>query len=245
MIDNPVALVTGANKGLGLATARQLAERGATVLVGSRDLDRGETAAGTLRADGLPATVVQLDVTDGASVQRAADTVTGEYGRLDILVNNAGILVDAPALATTVDDMRSTFETNVFGVVTVTNTMLPLLRASTTPRIVNIASTAASMTLSTEPAAMVGDSDRIMAYAPSKAAVNMLTVQYARAFQRDPRYSHIKINSVTPGHIATDLNAHGSPRTAQQAAMVVIRLATLADDGPSGGFFNEAGVVPW
>jgi NAD(P)-dependent dehydrogenase (short-subunit alcohol dehydrogenase family) len=245
MIDNPVALVTGANKGLGLATARQLAERGATVVIGSRDVDRGETAAGTLRADGLSATLVQLDVTDEASVRRAANRLSADYGRLDILVNNAGILIDAPALDTTVEQLRTTFETNVFGVATVTNAMLPLLMVSAAPRIVNIASTTASMTLTSEPTSMFGDSDRIMAYAPSKAAVNMLTVQYAQAFRRDPRYAHIKVNSATPGHIATDLNAHSGSRSTQQGAMVVVRLATLDDDGPSGGFFNEAGVVPW
>jgi NAD(P)-dependent dehydrogenase (short-subunit alcohol dehydrogenase family) len=245
VVDNPVALVTGANKGLGLATARQLAERGATVLLGTRDLDRGETAASTLRADGLPATLIQLDVTDPAGVERAAYRVLTEYGRLDILVNNAGIMVDAPALATTVAHLRTTFETNVFGMVTVTNAMLPLLRVANTPRIVNISSTTASMTLTNQPGSAFGDSDRIMAYAPSKTAVNMLTVQYAQAFSRDPRYAHIKVNAATPGHVATERNQPDGPRTAQQGAQVVVWLATLGEDGPTGGFFNDAGVVPW
>ena len=182
-----------------------------------------------------------MDVTDPISVERAANRLAAEFGRLDILINNAGILLDTPALETTVDDLRTTFETNVFGVVTVTNAMLPLLLGSPAPRIVNIASTSASMTLTSEPGSMFGDSDRIMAYAPSKAAVNMVTLQYAQAFRRDPPVPPLKVNSATPGHIATDLNAHSGPRTAQQGAMVVVRLATLSDDGPSGGFFNEAG----
>jgi NAD(P)-dependent dehydrogenase (short-subunit alcohol dehydrogenase family) len=245
MIDNPVALVTGGNKGLGLQTARQLAERGATVVLASRDAERGETAASDLRSDGLAVSAVQFDVTDPAGVGRVADQLGTDHGRLDILVNNAGILVDAPALGTTVDEFRQTFETNLFGVVTVIHAMLPLLRASETPRIVNIVSTTASLTLTSDRSSTLRDSDRILAYAPSKAALNMLTLQYAQAFRRDPRFHHLKINSATPGDIATDLNNHVGPRSPAQGARIVVHLAMLTQDGPSGGFFNEAGSLPW
>jgi NAD(P)-dependent dehydrogenase (short-subunit alcohol dehydrogenase family) len=227
MIENPVALVTGANKGLGLDTARQLAELGATVVLGCRDVDEGETSAGTLRSNGLPATSVQLDVTDEDSVRRVASRFTRDHGRLDILVNNDGVFVDAPALQTSVDQLRRTFETNVFGTVAVINGMLSLLRESSAARVVNIAGSSASMTLISGPDALSGDSDRVLAYAPSKAALNMLTVQYAQAFQCDARYAHVKINSAASG------------------ARVVVRLARLPDDGPTGGFFNDSGVVPW
>jgi NAD(P)-dependent dehydrogenase (short-subunit alcohol dehydrogenase family) len=245
MIESPVALVTGANKGLGQETARQLAERGATVVLGSRDPDLGDVAASDLRSDGLAVTSVQLDVTDAASVERVAAQLSKDHGRLDILVNNAGILVDSPALSTTAAEMRTTFETNLFGVVTVIHTMLPLLRASTAPRIVNVASTTASLALISQEGSSFGDSDRILAYAPSKTAVNMLTVQYAQAFRRDPRYGHFKVNSATPGYIATDFNNHSGPRTAAQGARVVVQLAMLPDDGPTGGFFNDEGALPW
>ena len=136
-------------------------------------------------------------------------------------------------------------ETNVFGVVTVTHAMLPLLRVRASPRIVNIASTTASHTLTCDPDSMFSKEDRSLAYASSKAAVTMLTVQYANAFRPRPEYAHIKINSATPGYIATDLNNNESNRTVEQGARVVIDLATIENDGPSGGFFNDEGAVAW
>jgi NAD(P)-dependent dehydrogenase (short-subunit alcohol dehydrogenase family) len=182
MIDNPVALVTGANKGLGRETARQLGASGVTVLLGSRDLTRGEVAAAELAAEGIKVSPVQLDVTDVQSAERVADKIRQEFGLLDILVNNAGGIVETPALSATAADLRATYETNVFGVVTVTCTMLPLLAASRAARIVNVSSTSASLSVMSEPGTIYAAADYILPYASSKAALNMLTVQYAQAF---------------------------------------------------------------
>ncbi|MET9873828.1 SDR family NAD(P)-dependent oxidoreductase [Actinacidiphila glaucinigra] len=245
MIDNPTALVTGANKGLGRETARQLAAAGATVLLGSRDQRRGEAAAAELAAGGLHVLPVQLDVTDVDGVERVAARIREDFGRLDILVNNAGGIVESPALSTTAADVRATYETNVFGVVTVTHTMLPLLAASAAARIVNVSSTTASLTLTSEPGTIYADADYILPYASSKAALNMLTVQYAQAFRREPGYGHVKINSASPGLTATDLTHNAGARTAEEGAGIIVKLATLPDDGPSGGYFNEDGPAPW
>ncbi|MDX3098323.1 SDR family NAD(P)-dependent oxidoreductase [Streptomyces sp. ME19-03-3] len=245
MIDNPVALVTGANKGLGRETARQLGAHGATVLLGSRDLNRGETAAAELAAEGIKVSPVQLDVTDVRSVERAAEKIRKEFGVMDILVNNAGGIVETPALSATAQDMRATYETNVFGVVTLTRTMLPLLAASRAARIVNVSSTSASLSVTSEPGTIYAAADHILPYASSKAALNMLTVQYAQAFRRDPRYGHMKINSASPGLTATDLTHHAGARTVEQGAVVIVKLATLPDNGPSGGYFDENGPAPW
>jgi NAD(P)-dependent dehydrogenase (short-subunit alcohol dehydrogenase family) len=245
MTDPLTALVTGANKGLGKEVARQLGRLGATVLIGSRDHARGELAAAELVAQGLAAHAIQLDVTEAASIQAAAEEVQTRYGRLDVLVNNAGILVAPPALETTVEDLRATFETNVFGVLAVTRAMLPLMGKAPAPRIVTVASTTASLTYNAGPDAKFAGAPNNLAYASSKAAVTMLTVQYANAFRRSPDHRHFKINAATPGHIATDLNGHSGPRTAEQGARIVVELATLPDDGPSGGFFNDDGQLPW
>ncbi|PGH47505.1 SDR family oxidoreductase [Streptomyces sp. Ru87] len=240
-----VALVTGADKGLGRETARQLALRGVTVLLGSRDPGRGAAAARALAAEGAVVTPVRLDVTDADEVRAAADRVRAEHGRLDVLVNNAGAFVGSPAAETTAAEMRVMFEVNVFGVVTVTHAFLPLLRRSAAPRIVNVSSTTGSLTLTSEGADLPGDADRRMAYTCSKAALNMLTVQYAMAFARDPESAHIKINSATPGWTATDINDHRAPRHVSEGARALVELATLPDDGPTGGFFGDEGRVSW
>ncbi|WP_406637602.1 SDR family oxidoreductase [Amycolatopsis sp. WGS_07] len=239
------ALITGANKGLGLAVARRLAELGMTVLLGSRDPGRGQNAAAALAEDGLQATPVHLDVTDQDTVRAAAERVEHDYGRLDVLVNNAGTLIAVPAPDITADHFRDTYETNVFGVVTVTRLFLPLLRRSLAPRVVNVASTTASHALTAEPGSLFAAATDGLAYASSKAALTMLTLKYAQAFLADPALAHVKINAVTPGYIATDLNGHAGPRTAAQGADIVAAMATLADDGPTGGFFNDDGAVPW
>jgi NAD(P)-dependent dehydrogenase (short-subunit alcohol dehydrogenase family) len=249
MTDRLVALVTGANKGLGKEAARQLLERGMTVVVGSRDPERGiaaarELSARELCADGA-AVPARLDVTDPASVEAVADRLHREYGRLDVLVNNAGTVVDRCAADTAAVDMRQTFEVNVFGVVTAIHAMLPLLRASAAPRIVNVSSTTASLGLTSGGSDFGGDADRRMAYSSSKTALNMLTVHYAHAFAKVPGLSHIKINSATPGYTATDLTGHRGTRTVEEGARIIVDLATLADAGPTGGFFNDQGRVPW
>ncbi|MFB9981977.1 SDR family oxidoreductase [Mesorhizobium kowhaii] len=245
MTDKVIALVTGANKGLGKEVARQLGKRGMRVYVGSRDQMRGEATVAELVADDLDAHLLPLDVTSDESVTAAADILAEHEGYLDVLVNNAGILAARPAFEIDAADMSRTYETNVFGVVRMIHTMLPLLRRSQQPRIVNIASTTASLTLASDPTTMFGREDTIVAYASSKAAVTMLTVQYGNAFRRSADHAHFKINTATPGYIATDLNNFSGNRTVEEGATIVVDLATLPDDGPSGGYFNDAGVVPW
>ncbi|MFC4048802.1 SDR family NAD(P)-dependent oxidoreductase [Actinomadura syzygii] len=244
MADRQVALVTGANKGLGKETSRQLLGCGMTVFMGSRDPDRGAAAADDLGGAGT-AVPVRLDVTDAADVEAVADRLRRDHGRLDVLVNNAGTVVDRLPADTTAAELRETFEVNVFGVVTLVHAMLPLLRASAAPRIVNVSSTTASMGLTSGGADFGGDADRRMAYAASKAALNMLTVQYARAFARDPDLAHIAINSATPGYTATDLTGHRGARTVEEGARIIVDLAASADAVQTGGFFNDRGHVPW
>ncbi|HEX6469484.1 MAG TPA: SDR family oxidoreductase [Streptosporangiaceae bacterium] len=240
-----IALVTGANRGLGKEVARRLACRGFVVLLGSRDLQRGVDATKELAAAGAHTSPIRLDVTDPAAVRTAVEQIRGDHGRLDVLVNNAGTFVGALPMETSVADMRDIFEVNVFGVVEVTRACVPLLRRSTAPRIVNVSSTTASLGLTSAGADIPGDAGRRLAYASSKAALNMLTVQYAAAFGRDPALAHIKINSAVPGYTATDMNDHRGTRTVEEGARVIVDLATLPDDGPTGGCFADDGPVPW
>ncbi|WP_432102039.1 SDR family NAD(P)-dependent oxidoreductase [Streptomyces sp. bgisy091] len=240
-----VALVTGANKGIGLETARQLAARGAVVALGSRDPDSGARAAETLAADGVVVHPVTLDVTDEESVAGAARAVQAAHGGLDILVNNAGRFTGARAVDTTARVVREMFEVNVAGPVTVIHTFLPLLRRSVAPRIVNVSSTTASLTLTSSGADLPGDASVRLAYTSSKAALNMLTVQYAAAFQADPGLARIKVNSVSPGWTATAMNGFRAPRSVEQGARAVVALADIPDDGPTGGFYDEDGAVAW
>ncbi|MGD0558353.1 MAG: SDR family oxidoreductase [Streptosporangiaceae bacterium] len=242
MSDEKIALITGANKGIGLESARQLAVRGVRVLLGSRDQARGKEAAGALTARGLPVVPLRIDVTDGASVDAAAREIGERYGRLDILVNNAGITGgyrDSPS-EVTADQLREVYDTNVFGVVTVTNAMLPLLRRSEAGRVVNMSSGLGSLTLSSDPGSEFGDYN-VVVYQSSKTALNAVTVGYAKEL----RGTGIKVNAADPGFTATDLNNHRGHRTVEQAAGVVVWLATLDADGPTGTFQDENGVVPW
>ncbi|GAA1800312.1 SDR family oxidoreductase [Actinomadura chokoriensis] len=244
------ALVTGANKGIGFAIARGLAERGMTVLLGARDPALGEKAAAGLRDGGRDVRAVALDVTDPASVRAAAGRVAAETGRLDVLVNNAGISggpVHPPDEAD-LDVVRRVFDTNLFGVYRVTNAMLPLLRRAPAGRIVNVSSGTASMAAMTDPGHYFWDTAASAAYPASKAALNMLTIQYAKRL----RDTAVKVNAAAPGACATDFTAEftrvtgrSTDRTAEQGAAIAIRLATLDADGPTGGFFDDAGPVPW
>lgn len=232
------ALVTGANKGIGFAIARGLGTAGFRVGVGARDNVRRHAAVEELRSEGLDAFGVPLDVTSDESVTAAAHLVESEIGGLDVLVNNAGVGGSAEAGAqdpTTLDldVLRTVLDTNVFGVVRVTNAMLPLLYRSATPRIVNMSSDMGSLTLQTGP--------QMAAYAPSKTMLNSITAQYARRFAD----TKVIINAACPGLVATDFTGHMGDRTPEQGAAIAIQLATLPDDGPRGGFFNEAGPIPW
>ena len=229
-------LITGSNKGIGLAVARQLGERGYAVWIGARDEERGESAAAGLRRDGVDARALTLDVTDDASVRAAADRLAGEVGALDVLVNNAGISLGTPARASEepVEDVRAMFEVNTFGPLRVTQAFLPLLRAAKGARIVMMSSGLGSIAEAGDPAGLfwgVG----YAGYCASKAALNMVTVKLAKELLADG----IRVNSVDPGFTATDLNAHTGPRTVEQAAGVVVELATLGFIGPTGGFFHD------
>jgi NAD(P)-dependent dehydrogenase (short-subunit alcohol dehydrogenase family) len=223
-------LITGANKGLGFETARQLLAAGHDVWIGSRDRDRGEEAARRLGGR-----FVRLDVTDDDSVNAAVATV----GELDVLVNNAGIPGGwVPVGEVTADVLRSLYETNVFGVVRVTHAFLPLLEKSGNPVVVNVSSGLGSLFRATDPDSMES-AYPTLGYGSSKAAVNMLTVQYAKAFPA------IRINCVDPGYTATDLNGHRGTQTVAEGAEIIVRMALIGADGPTGGYFDRAGRVPW
>ncbi|MER7503726.1 SDR family oxidoreductase [Nonomuraea pusilla] len=241
MSEQTIALVTGANKGIGYEIAAGLGALGWLVGVGARDEQRREAAVAKLRAGGADAFGVPLDVTDQAGVEAAADLIEKRAGRLDVLVNNAGITGGMPQTPTTVDPetVRAAVETNVIGVIRVTNAMLPLLRRSASPRIVNMSSTVGSLTRQTTPGAETGPISA--AYSPSKTFLNAVTVQYAKEL----RDTNILINAACPGFTATDLNSFRGVRTPEQGAAIAIRLATLPADGPTGGFFDDEGVIPW
>jgi len=234
------ALVTGGNKGIGSAIAEGLGRQRLRVLVGARDDDARRRAVEQLRASGIDADGVRIDVTDDASVTAAATDVEERFGRLDVLVNNAGISGPFDPVTWTqdpttldLDVVRQVVDVNVYGVIRVTNAMLPLLRRSPAPRIVNASSSMGS--LGRQPGPVMA------AYSPSKTFLNGITTQYARAFADTP----IIVNAACPGLVATDFNGFAGERTAAQGAATAIRLATLPDDGPRGGFFEDAGVVPW
>ncbi|MDP4505118.1 SDR family oxidoreductase [Nonomuraea turcica] len=246
-----VAMVTGANKGIGRAIAERLAAMGMTVVIGARDPRRGQEAAAAVRAAGGDAHAVALDVTDLTSVQEAARWVEERVGRLDVLVNNAGITgsgtvspqdaYDQVPSSVDLDMVRAVFETNVFGVIAVINAMLPLLRRSPAARIVNVSSHAGSLTLTSDPDGPFAALLPSAAYTPSKSALNALTVQYANELRKDG----ILVNAAAPGFVATDSNNHSGSLTPAQGAAVVVRLATLGTDGPAAGFFSEDGLLPW
>lgn len=246
-----IALITGANKGIGRATAEQLAALGMTVLVGARNPQRGEEAAAAIRAAGGDAHAVLLDVTDHATIERAARWIDERFGHLDVLINNAAITGsgqvspndahDQVPSSVDLDMVRAVFETNVFGVIAVTNAMLALLRRSPEPCIVNVSSAAGSLSIASDPHGPLAGLLASAAYSPSKTALNALTVQYANEGRKDG----IRVNAADPGFVDTDINNHTGYLTPAQGAAVLVCLATLGADGPTGGFFSEGGPVPW
>jgi NAD(P)-dependent dehydrogenase (short-subunit alcohol dehydrogenase family) len=241
-------LITGANKGLGRETARQLADGGWTVLLGARDPERGKAAAAELGAHGSDVRFVVLDVTDDTSVAAAVAEVGTMTDHLDVLVNNAGIIGShAPPLETGPADFLACFGVNVLGPVRVTRAFLPLLSRAELPRVVMVSSGMGSLAVTTDPDRL---ESRIVSlvYPSSKAALNMVTAMYAKELRDTP----IKVNAANPGYCATDLNGHAGFRTPEQGAEVSVHLATLPDDGPSGllwGFLMDRGggygVLPW
>ncbi|WP_033348547.1 SDR family oxidoreductase [Kitasatospora aureofaciens] len=239
-----IVLITGANKGIGLATAGELARAGHTVLIGARDPERGTAAATGLAEQGLDARPVRLDVTDPATIAAAAELIAAEYGRLDTLVNNAGITRDFGTTPETLplDDLRETYETNVFGVVAVTNAMLPLLRRSPAGLIGNVSSGLGSSAVLTDLDHPAGEHTMLLGYNTSKAALNAVTLVYARSL----RDAGIKVSSLEPGHCATDLNHHSGPSSVEEGGRRIARQLGEALAGPSGQFFHpEGGNYPW
>lgn len=235
-----IALVTGANKGIGYEIAAGLARLGLRVGVGARDAGRRDEAVAKLRADGHDVFGVPLDVTDDASVASAAALLEAQGG-LDVLVNNAAITGGMPQEPTRVsaEQVLAVVDTNVVGVIRVTNAMLPMLRRSTSPRVVNVSSTVGSLTLQTAQAAAVGPISA--AYSPTKSYLNAVTIQYAKELAG----TGILVNAGCPGYVATDLNGHRGTRTPEQGAAIFLELATLPDGGPSGTFRDETGIQPW
>ncbi|WP_328293031.1 SDR family NAD(P)-dependent oxidoreductase [Kineococcus sp. NBC_00420] len=226
--------ITGANKSLGYETARRLIAAGHTVLIGARDPQRGQAAA-----EALGARFVQIDVTDDASVQAAADDVAAHEGTVDVLVNNAGVSGPfTPADELTAADAAAVYDVNVFGIVRVTHAFLPLLRKSSNPVVVNVSSGLGSFAVTHDPDRVEG---RLAAplYTSSKAAVTMLTTQYAKALP------DVKFNAVDPGYTATDFNGHGGPQTVTEGTDAIVELASIGTDGPTGVFRDRHGVVAW
>ncbi|MBB4200797.1 short-chain dehydrogenase [Rhodoblastus sphagnicola] len=236
------ALVTGANKGIGLEIARQLGKAGLNVIVAARDVERGAIATRVLQDEAITARFLRIDLTDPTSAAAAAADIRDREGALTILVNNAGITDprDGPPSSASLDAVRRIVDTNFFGTLAVTQAMLPLLKTSAPARIVNLSSGLGSL-------ALHGDPDwayapyKLIGYCASKAAVNMLTVQLAAEL----RDTGIKVNSADPGFTATDLNGHRGRQTIPEGAAEAVRLALLDDDGPTGGFFATEGREPW
>ena len=242
MVEGPIALVTGANRGIGLEVARQLAARGCTVYLGARDRGRGAAAELALKAEGAAVHFQPLDVTSGESVARSVERVERESGRLDILINNAGVALDSNIVPSLVEMrmIRATFEVNLFGCIRVTQAFLPLLRRSKAARVVMVSSDVGSHTHQSNPH-HVNYKLNPMAYISSKAALNAVTI----AFAKELRDAGIKVNSANPGFTATDLNGYRAIRSVAQGAAPIIELATLAESGPTGQFLGPDGPEPW
>jgi NAD(P)-dependent dehydrogenase (short-subunit alcohol dehydrogenase family) len=238
-----IALITGANKGIGFETARQLGQQQVTILLGARDAAKGEAAAAKLRGEGLDVRALPLDVTDTDSIRRAVDRVAQEFGRLDILINNAGVMVDDQTKKVSeqsLDAWRATFDTNVFGLIATTQGFLPLLRKSAAGRIVNLSSILGSNTLHSDPQSPIYDF-KVPAYNVSKSAVNAYTVQLAYELRDTP----IKVNAAHPGWVKTEMGGEGATMELPDGAKTSVTLATLAADGPTGSYTHMGEALPW
>ena len=238
-----IALITGANKGIGLETARQLATQGVHVIIGARDAAKGSAAATKLTSEGLSAEFQLLDVTSESSIAAAADAIAQRHGKLDILVNNAGVLLDDYGKLVSEQPLslyRETFETNVFGLIATTIAFLPLLKKSAAARIVNLSSTLGSIGNHSDPASHVYDT-KLPAYCVSKSAVNAFTVQLAYELKDTPH----KVNAAHPGWVKTDMGGEGAPMEIVDGAKTSVRLALLGPDGPNGGYFHMNETLPW
>ena len=236
------ALVTGANKGIGLAIARGLAQAGMTVWLGARDRVRGEAAVQGLQSEALDVRLLEIDVADDDSVRRAAEAVGSEIEALDVLVNNAGIIIDpaAPPSQARMADVKATHEVNLFGPIRVTQAFIPLLKAAGQARVVMMGSGVGSLTLITDPASIYSTVN-LLAYTSSKVALNAVTVSFAKELAP----FGIQVNAVEPGHVQTDLNGNTGVLTPEEGAATAVRMALAGQDGPTGGFFGSHGRQPW
>lgn len=238
-----IALVTGANKGIGLEICRQLAQKGFHVLLGSRDEARGQEAAASLAQDGGLVEAIVVDLAASATFENARKLIEERFGRLDVLINNAGVGEPEDFQGTAenvpIETLRRTFETNFFGLVELTQRLLPLLRRSEHPRIVNQSSILASLTEHSDPNSVIADV-HALAYDASKTAVNAFTVHLAKILRESP----VKVNAAHPGSVKTDMNPMGD-LSVEDGARTAVTLATVGDDGPSGGFFYDGKTLPW
>jgi NAD(P)-dependent dehydrogenase (short-subunit alcohol dehydrogenase family) len=239
-----IALITGANKGLGFEMARQLGQAGVKVLLAARDPQKGEAAAESLRGEGLDAQSLKLDVTNKADHTAAAAFVEERFGRLDILINNAGILEDGlgggKVSTTTEDSIHRTFETNFFAPVALTQALLPLLKKSDAGRIVNMSSILGSQTLHADATSPIYDF-KSLSYDASKAALNSFTIHLAHELKA----TKIKVNSAHPGWVKTDMGTDAAPMEIPEGGKTGVELALLGEDGPTGGFFHLGKTLPW
>jgi NAD(P)-dependent dehydrogenase (short-subunit alcohol dehydrogenase family) len=241
--DRKVALITGATRGIGLETARQLAAEGVHVIVGAREAGKGDEVARTLQAEGASAEAVAIDVTDASSIAQAVRSIEQRHGKLDILVNNAGILRDdftKKPSEQTLEAWRATFDTNLFGLVAVTQAFLPLLHKAPAARIVNVSSILGSLALHADPASPIYNF-KVPAYNVSKSAVNAWTVQLAYELRNGP----IKVNAIHPGYVRTDMNNGEGELDIAEGARTSVRLALIDADGPNGGYFHFDESLPW
>lgn len=236
------ALVTGANKGIGLAIVRGLAQAGMSVCMGSRDVSRGQEAVKTLKDEGLDVRLLEIDVADEDSVRRAAETVAKEVDGLHVLVNNAGIIIEAstPPSELKMENIKATFEVNLFGPIRVTQAFVPLLRAAQDARVVMMGSGVGSLTLITDPTSIFS-SVNFLDYTASKVALSAVKVSFARELEP----FGVKVNVVEPGHVRTDLNGNSGFLTPEEGAATALKMSLLGNDGPTGGFFGSHGRQPW
>ena len=240
-----IALVTGANKGIGFEVSRALGKAGFVVLLGARDAGRGEEAAAKLRSEALDVRFVHADLEHANETATAiAENIAKEFGHLDVLVNNAGVAdmtgADAPASSASIQAMRRIFNTNFFGTVEFTQPLLPLLKAASAARIVNVSSGLGSFEINTDPHSPFYGV-KPLGYNASKAALNMFTVNLAWEL----RETKAKVNSVCPGYVSTDLNNHSGPGTAADGAVAIAKYAQIGEDGPTAGFFHQDGAYGW
>lgn len=244
-----IAFITGANRGLGFETARELAEKGVHVILGARDKGAAEAAAKRLRDKNFKADALQFDVNNHADHKKAAKYFEEKFGRLDILVNNAGVMQDASdasgsrsanASTISIDIVKSTFDTNFFSPVALTQTLLPLIRKSEAGRIVNLSSILGSLGLHSDPNSPIYDS-KLFAYNSSKTALNAFTVHLAHELKD----TKIKVNSAHPGWVKTDMGGPNATMELNEGGKTSAQLALLPDDGPTGGFFHMGASLPW